>query len=68
MALLHLYSPERIAIGGGLSNALDLFLPDIEREIQARAMPPFRDVPVVAAELGDNAGVVGAGTLCLTKG
>jgi glucokinase len=27
VALLHLYSPERIAIGGGLANALPLFLP-----------------------------------------
>lgn len=62
-ALLHLYSPERIAIGGGLSNALSLFLPQIEHEIHMRAMPPFRDVPIVQAALGDNAGVVGAGAL-----
>ena len=66
--LLHLYSPERIAVGGGLSNALSLFLPQIEHEIQTRAMPPFRDVPIVQAALGDNAGVVGAGALVFGGG
>jgi glucokinase len=65
VALLHLYSPERIAIGGGLANALPLFLPQIEQTIRTRAMPPFRDVPVVPAALGDNAGVIGAGSLFL---
>lgn len=63
--LLHLFSPQRIAVGGGLANLLDLFMPQIVHEIRTRAMPPYRDVPVVAAALGDNAGVVGAGTLAL---
>ena len=66
--LLHLYSPEHIAVGGGLSNALSLFLPQIEHAIQTRAMPPFRDVPIVPAALGDNAGVVGAGALVFGGG
>lgn len=64
--LLHLYSPERIAVGGGLSNALPLFLPYIESTIRARAMLPYRDVPVVAAALGDNAGLIGAAALLMT--
>ena len=61
--LLHLYSPERIAVGGGLSNALPLFMPFIEQVIHKRAMIAYRDVPVVAAALGDNAGVIGAAAL-----
>jgi hypothetical protein len=28
--------------------------------IAERAMPPFRDVPISVAQLGDNAGVIGA--------
>lgn len=63
--LLHLYSPQRIAVGGGLANMLDLFMPHIVHEIRTRTMPPYRDIPVVAAALGDHAGVVGAGTLAL---
>lgn len=66
--LLHLYSPERIAVGGGLANALPLFLPQIETTIRRRAMIPYRDVPVVAAELGDNAGVIGAAALLISSG
>ncbi len=63
--LLHLYAPQRIAVGGGLSNLLDLFMPQIMHEIRTRTMPPYREIPVVAAALGDNAGVIGAGTLAL---
>jgi glucokinase len=63
--LLHLYSPDRIALGGGVAQSLALLEPHIRREIAARAMPPFRDVPFQAAQLGDNAGVVGAATLVL---
>lgn len=65
VALLHLYSPERIALGGGQAAALPLFLPQIEQTIRTRAMPPFRELPVAPAALGDNAGVIGAGSLFL---
>lgn len=61
--LLHLYSPEAIAVGGGLSNALPLFLPHIQAIIRQRAMIPYRNVPVVVAALGDNAGLIGAAAL-----
>ena len=58
--LLHLYSPERVALGGGVGQNLALLGPTIRRVIAERAMPPFRDVTVCAAQLGDDAGVVGA--------
>ncbi|WP_431310630.1 hypothetical protein [Labrys miyagiensis] len=37
----------------------------IHAEIRKTAMPSFRDVPVVKAGLGDNAGLVGAAALPL---
>lgn len=61
--LLHLYSPERLIIGGGLSSALDLMLPAIRQQIERHAMPAFRDVDIVRAALGDNAGLVGAAAI-----
>lgn len=61
--LLHLYSPEMIVVGGGVGQLLDLLLPGIRSEIEARAMIAYRDVPVVPAELGDRAGLVGAAGL-----
>ena len=62
-SLLHLYSPERLIIGGGLSAALDLMMPVIRAQIDRHAMPAFRNVEVVPAALGDNAGLIGAAAL-----
>ena len=61
--LLHLYSPERLIVGGGLSAALDLMQDEIARTIAARVLAPYRDVPVVAAALRAQAGLVGAACL-----
>lgn len=64
-SLIHLYSPERVIIGGGVSNGFDLMETRIHAVIRNTAMPSFRDVPVVKAGLGDNAGLVGAAALLL---
>ncbi|SRR6266545_498820 len=63
--LLHLYAPDRIALGGGVIQSMALLEPHIRRVIAERAMPPFRDIPFHVAQLGDNAGVIGAATLVL---
>lgn len=63
--LLHLYSPERIVLGGGLTSAFDLFAPAMRATIAARAMPDFRAVPVEPSALGLEVGVVGAAALVL---
>ncbi|MBB5751575.1 ROK family protein [Prosthecomicrobium pneumaticum] len=63
--LLHLYAPERLILGGGVGEALDLMRATIEATIAERAMVAYRDVPVVAAALGRNAGLVGAAGLVL---
>lgn len=66
-SLLHLYSPQRLIMGGGVSGALDLLAPHIRKQIECHAMPPFRAVDVIAAKLGDNAGLVGAAGLALLQ-
>ncbi|MEW6629796.1 MAG: ROK family protein [Pseudomonadota bacterium] len=66
--LLHLYSPEVIVMGGGLANGFDLLAPGMRATIDGRAMAAYRDVPVVPAELGDRAGLVGAASLILWEG
>ncbi|TGQ11469.1 MULTISPECIES: ROK family protein [unclassified Mesorhizobium] len=66
--LLHLYSPEVIVMGGGLANGFDLLAPRIRATIEERAMQAYRDVPIVPAELGDRAGLVGAASLILWEG
>lgn len=61
--LLHLYSPDAIIVGGGVSAALDLMLPDILAAMHDNAMPAYRDTPVLPAALGGDAGLVGAASL-----
>jgi glucokinase len=63
--LLHLYSPERVVLGGGVAQGFDLLHPGIARQIAQRALPAFRDVPVVPAQCGQDAGLVGAASLML---
>ena len=63
VSVMHLFNPGRIVIGGGLSAGFDLLLPGIAWHIERHAMRPFRAVEIVKAELGDNAGLVGAAML-----
>lgn len=58
--LLHLFSPERVVIGGGLSNAFEQLQPGIKAHVQAHAMAGFREAAIVKAGLGGNSGLVGA--------
>jgi glucokinase len=64
-SLIHLYSPERVIMGGGVSHGFDLMQARIHAVIAATALPSFRDVEVVEAGLGDNAGLVGAAALIM---
>ena len=54
-----------IVVGGGIANGLDLMRPTIEATVRARAMPPYRGVPLVEARLGRHAGLVGVASLVL---
>jgi glucokinase len=62
---IHMFSPERVVLGGGLSHGFDLLAPGIHDVIRRDAMMPFRTVPVVAAALGDDSGLMGAASLIL---
>ncbi|WP_292262415.1 ROK family protein, partial [Mesorhizobium sp.] len=62
------YSPDLIVMGGGLANGFDLLAPGIRATVEERAMQAYRDVPIVPAELGDRAGLVGAASLILWEG
>lgn len=60
-SLMNVFEPEVFVVGGGFSAAGDLLLGPA-REIVARdALAPIRDqAPIVLAELGQDAGVIGA--------
>jgi len=63
--LLHLFSPERIALGGGVTKSMALLEPHMRQVIAERAMEPYREVPIELAQLGEQVGVLGAAALML---
>jgi glucokinase len=66
-ALLHLYSPEVLVMGGGLSSQFGTLEAGIVQTMRVHAMPAFRDTPVMPAELGSNAGLAGAAVLAFER-
>jgi len=64
VSYMHIFDPEVIVIGGGMSHSLDLLLPGIEQEIRDHAMAHQRErTPVVKSELGDDVSILGAAAL-----
>ncbi len=62
VTLILLLAPEVIVLGGGLVTAMpELFIDEVRKRTQKRILPSFRNVyKIVVAELGDEAGVMGA--------
>lgn len=59
--LVNMFNPGMIALGGGLTPALDIVLPVARRLMIERALPPGNTfVEVVPAAYGPDAGMVGA--------
>ncbi|HET9213544.1 MAG TPA: ROK family protein [Gaiellaceae bacterium] len=59
---VNVFNPEAVVVGGGLGEAEDLLLEPARREVRERALAPARDeVRIVPAELGREAGLIGAG-------
>lgn len=62
--IVNTFEPETIVIGGGLSQAGDLFMDTARAEARDRALPAiFERVSIELARAGPAAGVIGAGVL-----
>jgi glucokinase len=59
----NIFDPELVVIGGGVSAAGELLLGPARAEYRRRALRPTAGARVVAAELGNDAGVLGAAAL-----
>jgi glucokinase len=57
------FEPSVIVIGGGVMAAGDLLLDPARRTLRERALRPMNEIPVVAAELGPDAGMIGAAAM-----
>jgi glucokinase len=59
----NIFDPDVIVIGGGVIAAGDLLLEPAREELARRALPPMNGTPVRAAELGEDAGMIGAAAM-----
>jgi glucokinase len=62
-SLANVFEPDVIVIGGGVIAAGELLLAPARTEMQTRALRPMNTTSVVAAELGPDAGMIGAATM-----
>ena len=64
-SIVHFLNPEMVVLGGGVVEAMgDSLLDPIRHAAAEYALPTTMDgVQIVAATLGDNAGVIGASVL-----
>ncbi len=67
-SLIYVLTPEAVIIGGGISAAAKLFLPTTKAEIERRVLlSSYLNLQLLTAKLGNQAGIVGAAKLALTK-
>jgi glucokinase len=62
--LVYILTPEAVILGGGLSASAKFFLPAMVTELNQRGLGPSREnLAIAVAELGNNAGMLGAAKL-----
>ena len=61
VGLIHIFNPQLVLIGGGVSQQEKLFIEPLREQIFSSAMPGFcKDLIIKSAQLGNNAGLLGA--------
>ena len=63
----NIFEPDVIVIGGGAAAAGDLLLEPARRELRNRALPPMNQIKVAPAELGPDAGMIGAAAMAIEE-
>ncbi len=62
--VVNLLNPKKIVVGGGVSNAGKVLFDSINKTVKSRAMPNHsRAVKILKAQLGSDAGILGAAIL-----
>lgn len=68
-SIINVFNPEMIVIGGGIAQAGALLFDPIIRSARANAIGILqRTCKIVPADLGDNAGIMGAAALAILEG
>jgi glucokinase len=63
VSLVNIFQPEVVVLGGGAIALGEHLLEPARKEVQERALKPMNETPVVAAQLGPAAGMIGAAAL-----
>ncbi|HET9119218.1 MAG TPA: ROK family protein [Solirubrobacterales bacterium] len=66
-SLANIFDPDVFVIGGGVSVVGELLLEPARHELRSRALPPQNESPVKLAELGPDAGMIGAAAMALIE-
>lgn len=64
--LIHIFNPQKIIIGGGISHAGDIILPPLQQTVCQRIMDRRMECDVCCGTLFEDAGSMGACSLALT--
>ena len=66
-SLANIFDPDVIVIGGGVSAVGDLMVDPARHELRSRALSPMNRTEVKLAELGPDAGMIGAAAMALIE-
>jgi glucokinase len=67
-SLANVFEPERVVIGGGVSREGEQLIGPVRERVRTETIGPVgRDLDVVAAQLGDTVGVVGAAAVAFER-
>lgn len=63
-SIIHIFAPQRVVIGGGISEAGEFYLEEIRKRVNSYSIKACAEhTEVVGAELGNRAGTLGAAAL-----
>lgn len=70
VSLMHLFNPEIVVVGGGVSKTGELLFGPMRAVVRQYTIDPayHEAVPIVPAALGDNVALIGAAALVVTRG
>lgn len=66
-SLANIFNPDVLVVGGGVIVAGDLLLAPARHELEKRALPPMNETPVKEAQMGNDAGMIGAAEMALEE-
>jgi glucokinase len=65
---VHIFNPEVVIIGGGVSRAGDILFEPLRKRVNELVMPTFKDTfEIIQSPLVENAGILGAASIVLQR-